>query len=126
MTTLEIQQSPYNLTLIDLNLSINNTKSACFRGEIEILKTLNNPVIGIFFEHPLNEIFNISNVKYLKTFYYDNAKYQFKQEDCVKANHFLVINNFVCSEIDYTNFLGQLFHSKINKIIETPCLNPFP
>ena len=127
MTVLEIQNSPYSLQHKNFLLSISGIdKTTCFVGEIEKLKLLKIGVVGIFTIENYDNLTYKTEIVFLKPFYYDCPKLEFKTEDCPEATHFLITSEFEPNENRQKAFLQNLAHSKINKEqMKYPCQDPF-
>lgn len=127
MTIPEIQSAPYNLKHKQYLLSSSEIEStSCFVGEIEKLKTLKIGVVGIFLSETYDSFTDKTETTFLKSFYYDCPKFEFKNEHCPEATHFLITSDFDPTEQQQKTFLQKLAVSKINKEqMKEPCQDPF-
>lgn len=126
MTFLEIQSPPYNLTHKTYALDISNNETSCFVGEIQKLKTLKIGVVGIFLIETYGSLLQKTETTFIKPFYYNCPKFEFKDEHCPEATHFLITSEFDPTEEKQKTFLQKLSSSKINKEqMREPCQDPF-
>ena len=126
MTLAEIQSPPYSLTNSEYLLSISDIeKTTCFVGEIKKLQLIKVGVVGIFTNIKYDYLSNTTETVFLKAFYYDSPKYQFKLEDCPDATHFIISSEFEPNENAQKRFIQRLSHSEINKTMREPCKKLF-
>lgn len=123
MELLWIQSQPYSLRHKQYLLSASNIEfTDCFIGSISKLLILDISVNGIFTVKSENKLTNKCETVFIKAFYYNSPKKEFKYDDCPEATDFLIIADF---SINHKIFLQKLAYSEINTAMIEPCKDPF-